>query len=109
MGCAICQHYALLEMQPDVPFGNVSWVFQLGDPWLGCKNGSHQLGHDLGNATLHSGNECGSLQCYGEPQILVVEFLLEVEETGVDCPCLPLCPAQDIAWDDLIAINNEIP
>ena len=76
--------------------------------WV-AKNGFHQLGHDLGNATLHSGNECGSLQCYGEPQILVVEFLLEVEETGIDCPCFPLCPAQDIAWDDLITINNEIP
>ena len=46
---------------------------------------------------------------YGEGQVLVVELLLEVEESGIDCPDLPLCPAQDIAWDDLIAIKHEIP
>ena len=73
------------------------------------EDGFQDLGHDLANAALYLADEVGPFQGDGEPEVLVVEELVELLETGVDRPQLSLCWSQDVSWNHFIRIQNKLP
>ena len=63
----------------------------------------------LADPCIQLAHKTGSFGGQGEPGIFLGQVLAIFKEGGIDAPTLPGGPAQDIAWDDLITIQDEAP